>query len=46
MEQTEKESIRAASGEVSREFKTLINAEDLDSLNQLQHLMYISLSLY
>lgn len=43
MEQTEKETVRAASVEVSREFKTLINAEDLDSLKQLQHLMYISL---
>ena len=30
MEQTEKEAIRAASAEVSREFKTLINAGDLD----------------
>ena len=44
-EQTEKEAIRAASAEVSREFKTLINADDLDSLKQSQHLMYISLSL-
>ncbi|XP_059440034.1 kxDL motif-containing protein LO9-177-like [Corylus avellana] len=39
MEQTEKETVRAASEEVSREFKTLINAEDLDSLKQLQHLI-------
>ena len=45
MEQTEKEAIRAASAEVSREFKTLINADDLDSLKQSQHLMYIPLSL-
>jgi hypothetical protein len=45
MEQTEKESVRAASEEVSGEFKTLVNAEDLDSLKQLQHLMYISLSM-
>ena len=45
MEQTEKEAIRAASAEVSREFKTLINADDLDSLKQSQHLMCISLSL-
>ena len=44
-EQTEKEAIRAASAEVSHEFKTLINADDLDSLKQSQHLMYISLSL-
>ena len=28
--------------EVSCEFKTLINPDDLDSLKQLQHLMYIS----
>ncbi|KAB1206168.1 hypothetical protein CJ030_MR7G014313 [Morella rubra] len=39
MEQTEKESIRAASEEISQEFKTLINAGDLDSLKQLQHLI-------
>ena len=45
MEQTEKKAIRAASAEVSREFKTLINVDDLDSLKQSQHLMYISLSL-
>ena len=44
-EQTEKEAIRAASAEVSHEFKTLINADDLDSLKQSQHLMYIPLSL-
>ena len=45
MQQTEKEAIRAASEKVSCEFKTLINPDDLDSLKQLQHLMYISLSL-
>ncbi|PSR98092.1 Cytochrome P450 CYP72A219 like [Actinidia chinensis var. chinensis] len=39
MEQTDKESIQAASEEVSREFKTLINAPDLDSLKHLQHLI-------
>ncbi|XP_065621690.1 kxDL motif-containing protein LO9-177 [Quercus suber] len=39
MEQTEKEAITAASAEVSREFKTLINADDLDSLKQSQHLI-------
>ncbi|GAV67249.1 KxDL domain-containing protein [Cephalotus follicularis] len=37
MEDAERESIRAASKEVSREFKTLINAEDLDSLKQAQN---------
>ena len=45
MQQTEKEAIRVASEEVSCEFKTLINPHDLDSLKQLQHLIYISLSL-
>ncbi|KAL6991981.1 hypothetical protein U1Q18_010092 [Sarracenia purpurea var. burkii] len=39
MEQSEKRSIQAASEEVSREFKTLISADDLDSLKQLQHLI-------
>ncbi|XP_057970241.1 kxDL motif-containing protein LO9-177-like isoform X1 [Malania oleifera] len=40
MEPSEIESISAASAEVSRQFKTLINAEDLESLKQLQHLMF------
>ncbi|XP_052179438.1 uncharacterized protein LOC127792856 [Diospyros lotus] len=39
MEQLEKERIEAASEEVSREFKTLVNAEDLNALKQLQHLV-------
>ncbi|EEF39226.1 kxDL motif-containing protein 1 [Ricinus communis] len=39
MEQLEKESIREASKEVSGEFKTLIDHQDLDSLKQLQHLI-------
>ncbi|MFQ6658234.1 hypothetical protein Gotur_027592 [Gossypium turneri] len=41
MEETEKEieSMRAASEEVSRQFKTLIDANDLDSLKHLQLLM-------
>ncbi|KDP34936.1 hypothetical protein JCGZ_09224 [Jatropha curcas] len=39
MEQLEKESLREASKEVSEEFKTLINGDDLDSLKQLQHLI-------
>ncbi|XP_050370149.1 uncharacterized protein LOC126788220 [Argentina anserina] len=38
-QQTEKEAIREASAEVSNEFKTLIDAQDLDSLKQLQHLI-------
>ena len=45
MQQTEKEATRVASEEVSCEFKTLFNPHDLDSLKQLQHLIYISLSL-
>lgn len=36
------EPIRAASQEVSDEFKTLVKAEDLTSLRQLQHLMYVN----
>jgi len=39
MEQSEKDAIGAASEELSREFKTLIDAEDLDSLKHLQHLI-------
>lgn len=39
MEETEKESVKSASEEISKEFKTLINAQDLDSLKQLQNLM-------
>ncbi|XWS11543.1 hypothetical protein CRYUN_Cryun37aG0007400 [Craigia yunnanensis] len=39
MEETEKESIRAASEELSRQFKTLIDANDLDSLKHLQLLI-------
>ncbi|KAJ4702984.1 kxDL motif-containing protein 1-like [Melia azedarach] len=39
MVETEKEAIREASKEVSREFKTLINADDLDSVKQLQYLI-------
>ncbi|XP_054777087.1 kxDL motif-containing protein LO9-177 [Prosopis cineraria] len=35
----EKEPIRAASEEVSREFKTLVSTEDLHSLKQLQHII-------
>ncbi|CAN1146745.1 KxDL motif-containing protein 1 [Linum perenne] len=35
----EKESIAEASNEVSREFKTLVNGQDLDSLKQSQHLI-------
>ncbi|KAH9747777.1 KxDL domain-containing protein [Citrus sinensis] len=36
MAESEEESRRAASKEVSRELKTLINGDDLDSLKQLQ----------
>ncbi|TXG48106.1 hypothetical protein EZV62_027400 [Acer yangbiense] len=35
----EEELIRDASKEASREFKTLINSDDLDSLKQLQYLI-------
>lgn len=35
----EKEPITTASEELSREFKTLVNTEDLHSLEQLQHIM-------
>lgn len=36
------ESIRAATQQVSEEFKTLVKAEDLNSLKHLQHLMYVN----
>ncbi|XP_058214640.1 kxDL motif-containing protein LO9-177-like [Rhododendron vialii] len=39
MEQSEEDAIGAASQKLSHEFKTLINAKDLDSLKQLQHLI-------
>ncbi|ESR62156.1 hypothetical protein CICLE_v10017190mg [Citrus x clementina] len=39
MAESEEESRRAASKEVSRELKTLINGDDLDSLKQLQYLI-------
>ncbi|KAL0535840.1 hypothetical protein IC582_024766 [Cucumis melo] len=40
MEQrAEGESIRVASEELSQEFKTLMNTDDLNSLNHLQHLI-------
>lgn len=35
------ESIRAASQQVSEEFKTLVKTEDLNSLRHLQNLMYV-----
>ncbi|KAH0985297.1 hypothetical protein GBA52_012474 [Prunus armeniaca] len=39
MEQTGKEATRETSEQVSNEFKTLVDAQDLDSLKQLQHLI-------
>ncbi|XP_027185467.1 kxDL motif-containing protein 1 [Coffea eugenioides] len=39
MEPAEKESIKAAAEDICREFKTLVNSEDLDSVRQLQHLI-------
>lgn len=38
--QKEKDPVMAASEEVSRQVKTLVDAQDLDSLKQMQHLMY------
>lgn len=35
----EEEAIQVASMEICRQFKALIDAKDLDSINQLQHLM-------
>lgn len=35
------EPIREASQQVSEEFKTLVDAQDLNSLRHLQHLMYV-----
>ncbi|KAI3784294.1 hypothetical protein L1987_43391 [Smallanthus sonchifolius] len=35
----EKEAIRASSEEVSLEFKSLIDSQDLDSMKQLQHII-------
>ncbi|KAK4347415.1 hypothetical protein RND71_033754 [Anisodus tanguticus] len=39
MEETEKESMKSASEEISKQFKTLINSQDLESLKQLQNLI-------
>lgn len=39
MGEEERELIRAASEEVSRQFKTLINGEEVESVKELQHLM-------
>ncbi|XP_073039003.1 kxDL motif-containing protein LO9-177 [Primulina eburnea] len=39
MANPEDESIRTASEEISRSFKTLIDSRDLDSLKQSQHLI-------
>ncbi|XP_043700869.1 kxDL motif-containing protein 1-like [Telopea speciosissima] len=39
IEQSEKEEIRDASEELSLQFMTLVNANDLDTLKQLQHLI-------
>ncbi|CAN8265952.1 unnamed protein product [Cochlearia groenlandica] len=38
-EEEEEETIRAASQQVSDEFKTLVKSEDLNSLRHLQHLI-------
>ncbi|KAL6546316.1 hypothetical protein OROMI_022037 [Orobanche minor] len=39
MANPESESIRTASEEISREFKTLVNSQDLDSLRQSQNII-------
>lgn len=39
MNEEEEEAIQVASMEICRQFKALIDAKDLDSINQLQHLM-------
>ncbi|XP_021739972.1 kxDL motif-containing protein 1-like [Chenopodium quinoa] len=39
MEESERAAIRAASKEVSHEVNTLMNAEAIDSLKQMQHLI-------
>ncbi|KAK9132845.1 hypothetical protein Scep_012373 [Stephania cephalantha] len=39
MEQQERDSIMTASNEVSQQFQTLINANDLHTINQSQHLI-------
>lgn len=37
----EKESVESASSEISREFRTLVDSKDLDSIKQSQNLMYV-----
>ncbi|GAB4829595.1 hypothetical protein Ancab_019263 [Ancistrocladus abbreviatus] len=39
MEESGKEELGAASAEFSRQFKSLINADDIESLKQMQHLI-------
>ncbi|XP_043689598.1 kxDL motif-containing protein CG10681-like [Telopea speciosissima] len=39
MEQSEREAIRDASEDISRQFNTLVNANDVDTLKQLQELV-------
>ncbi|KAK9155240.1 hypothetical protein Sjap_002720 [Stephania japonica] len=39
MDQQERDSIRTASSQVSQQFQTLINADDLATINQSQHLI-------
>ncbi|WOK99520.1 kxDL motif-containing protein 1 [Canna indica] len=39
MELEERECIRAASEDISRQFRTLVNAEEVESIKQLQHLI-------
>ncbi|CAD5169649.1 kxDL motif-containing protein LO9-177 [Musa acuminata AAA Group] len=37
--ESERESIKAASEEISRQFGTLVDAEEIESIKQLQHLI-------
>lgn len=39
--ESESESMKLGSEELSSEFKTLVSSDDLRSLNHLQHTMYV-----
>lgn len=39
MADLEAESVKSASGEISREFRTLVDSQDLESIKQSQNLM-------
>lgn len=46
MAASENESIEAASSEISEEFRTLLDLQDLDSIKQSQNLMYVRMDRY